>query len=90
MINNSLMNKLYAFVLHINVPMKTVSFLALLLEEKQVHVDHLKLHRFHNGEALLIVQCELLEKEVHELSVELDQLPEVLKWEKLTLDKLIK
>lgn len=68
-----------AFTLQIENPTETLRKLSLFFQDQEIVVNHLQLHRFRNGEASVILHCQLNKASFDNIVWELERLPGILK-----------
>jgi hypothetical protein len=72
-----------AFVLHITEPGDTLRKLAMFFQDRHIAIDNLHMHRYRNGEAMLIIHC-LIEKDRITRTVQLlETMPGIMELEKM-------
>jgi len=72
-----------AFVLQIHNPTETLNVLAKFFQDRKIPVDNLNLHRYRNGEASVIIHCQIEKDRISRTGQLLEQLPGVMQLEAL-------
>jgi len=58
-------HKSCAFVIHLENPLETLKKLSLFFVDRRMNIENLNMHRYANGEAMLIIHCQLEKDRVH-------------------------
>lgn len=72
-----------AFVMQIQAPGETLKILAMFFQERHIVIDTLNMHRYRNGDAMLIVHCQIEKDRIPRTVQLLEQLPGIMKLEAL-------
>jgi glycine cleavage system regulatory protein len=72
-----------AFVLHIQDPIETLKKLAMFFQERHILIDNMQMHRYKNGEAMLIVHCQIEKDRITRTVQLLEQLPGIMELERM-------
>lgn len=72
-----------AFVLQVEEPTDTLRRLAMFFADRNIQLNNLQMHRYSNGEAMLIIHC-LVEKDRIARTVQLlEQMPRINELQKM-------
>ena len=72
-----------AFVLHIQDPAETLKDLAAFLQERKIVVSNLQLHRYRDGDGLVIIHCQLEKDRIWRTVQLMEQIDGISKIEKM-------
>lgn len=72
-----------AFTLHINSPMETLERLSKFFKERHVMIDTMQMHRYRDGEAMLIIHCQVEKDRILRTIQLMEQMPGIMKLEKM-------
>ncbi len=72
-----------AFVLQIQEPIDTLKKLAMFFQDRHLQIDSLQMHRFKNGEAMLIVHCQIEKDRIMKIEELIEQLPGIIELERM-------
>jgi hypothetical protein len=72
-------NKPCAFILEIQNPVETLKKLAMFFQDRHILIDDLQMHRYRNGDAKLIIHCQVEKDRITTTVLLLEQLPGILK-----------
>ena len=72
-----------AFVLHIQEPVETLKKLAMFFQDRHINIDNLNMHRYRNGDAMLIVHCQIEKDRIARTVQLLEQLPGIIEMERM-------
>ena len=72
-----------AFVMHLNEPSDTLRSLALFFKDRKIEIETLHMHRYENGEAQLIIHCNIEKDRITRTVQLLEELPGVMELEML-------
>lgn len=78
-----IVHKSCAFTLHISDPGETLKKLAMFFQDRSIAIDNLQMHRYRNGEAMLIIHCQVERDRIPRTVQLLEQLPGVMELELL-------
>lgn len=71
------------FVLEIQDPAETLKKLAVFFQDRHIAIENLQMHRYRNGDAKLIIHCQIEKDRIYRTVKLLEQLPGILKLEAL-------
>lgn len=72
-----------AFVLQIQEPAETLKKLAMFFQDRQIIIDNLNMHRYRNGDAMLILHCHIEKDRIARTVQLLEQLPGIMEMERM-------
>ena len=72
-----------AFVLHIKDPNNTLRTLSMFFLDRKIAIDNLNLHRYPNGEATIIIHCQIEKDRIGRTIELMENLPGIVELEKL-------
>ena len=72
-----------AFVLHIEYPLDTLRKLSMFFDDRNIQVDILQMHRYRNGEATLIVHCQIEKNRITRTVQLMEELPGIMELERM-------
>jgi len=72
-----------AFVLQIQEPVETLKKLAMFFQDRHIQIDSLQMHRSQNGDAILIVHCQIEKDRISRTVQMLEQLPGIIEMERM-------
>ncbi len=72
-----------AFVMHILEPVETLRKLALFFQDRRIVIDNLQMHRYRDGDANLVIHCQVEKDRVPGTLELLEKLPGVMEVEML-------
>jgi hypothetical protein len=78
-----LIKKACAFTLEIEDPGETLKKQAMFFQDRHIIIDNLQMHRFRNGDAMLIIHCQIEKDRIYRTVQLLEQLPGILKLERM-------
>lgn len=76
-------NKSCAFVLEIHDPVETLKKLAMFFQDRHIAIDNLQMHRYRDGDAKLIIHCQVEKDRIYRTVQLLEQVPGILKLERM-------
>lgn len=72
-----------AFVMHISEPVETLRKLALFFQDRRIVIDNLQMHRYRDGDANLVIHCQVEKDRVPRTLELLEKLSGVIEVEML-------
>ncbi len=78
-----MVNKPCAFVLEIENPVETLKKLAMFFQDRHIIIDSLQMHRYRNGDAKLIIHCQIEKDRIYRTVQLLEQLRGIMKLERM-------
>lgn len=78
-----IIHKACAFTLHICEPVETLKKLAMFFQDRHIPIDNLQMHRYRNGEATVILHCQVEKDRIGRTVDLLEKLPGVIELEML-------
>lgn len=72
-----------AFILHIFDPNQTLRTLSMFFLDRKIPIDNLNLHRYRNGDAMIIIHCQIEKDRIGRTVELLERLPGIQTLEKL-------
>ena len=72
-----------AFVLHIQEPTETLRKLSMFFLDRNIIIDNLYMHRYRNGEAMVIIHCQIERDRITRTVQLLEELPGIVEMERM-------
>lgn len=82
-LNIAVNKKACAFIMHIGDPNATLRTLSMFFLDRKIPIDNLNLHRYLNGEAMVIIHCQIEKDRISRTMELLENLPGIMTLEKL-------
>jgi len=70
-----IIKKSCAFVLHVQEPTETLRKLCMFFLDRNILIDNLNMHRYRNGDAMVIIHCQIERDRISRTVQLLEQLP---------------
>lgn len=72
-----------AFVMHISDPVETLRKLALFFQDRRIMIEEMNMHRYRDGDANLIIHCQIEKDRIARTVQLLEELPGIMKLERM-------
>jgi len=72
-----------AFVLHIQEPTETLRKITMFFLDRNIIIDNLNMHRYQNGEATVIIHCQIERDRISRTAQMLEELPGIVELERM-------
>lgn len=71
------------FVLHISDPSETLRKIAMFFKDRNIIIDNLSMHRYQNGEANVIIHCQVEKDRIFRTVQMMEELPGIMELERM-------